>query len=165
MQSSLPASDLERWTWKIEKGLSHQAPDLSYREKFQNVLKQQAKPIDLRTAGELIGLSDHGFDSFRRSVQRDRACMRWATDGVGQGKRVLFWMPMDIRGPGSAVEQELISANLVDLETNAENKGGVPPRDTHPVRENTKSVQVTPNPLQEQEPELGKSTPLSLIHI
>ena len=142
------------WEWTLQKDLSHQAPDLSHRERFQNLLKQQDRPIDLRTAGELIGLSDREFDSFRRSVQRDRACMRWA-QGSGQGKRAMFWMGLEMRGPGFSVQPGLISDNLANLDTNPENGVGVARTLSHPIYETGKSVQVTPNPLQEQDSELG----------
>ena len=116
------------WEWTLQKDLSHQAPDLSHRKRFQSLLKQQQRPIDLRTAGELIGTCS-AIGSLILSAGRCRGIAP-VCDGLtkvsGQGPRPrrcsgCHWR--SARLPGGSVQPGLISPDLGHLDTKNRKRG------------------------------------------
>ena len=114
------------WQWALKADLSHMAPDLNWRKRFNNLLLMQSQPISFRDAGESMELTESELHSMRNSVLRDRSLMRWADGQVRQGATTRFWIPWEYR-----------------LHTPGKNSRGVQTRETHPICEIDKSVEVS----------------------
>ena len=113
------------WEWGLQADLSHMAPDLNWRQRFKNLLLLQSQPISFRDAGELMGLSEQELHSMRNSVLRHRSLMRWADGLVRKGITTRFFIPPEYR-----------------LHTSGQKQTGVETRDSHPIYEIDKSVEV-----------------------
>lgn len=114
------------WEWGLQADLSLMAPDLNWRQRFKNLLLLQSQPITFRDAGELMELSEQELHSMRNSVLRDRSLMRWADGPVRKGTTARFFIPYEYR-----------------LHTSGQKQAGVEIRDSHPIYETDKSVEVT----------------------
>lgn len=119
------------WEWKLVGDLSHMAPDLTWRERFYNLLLMQSQPITFRDAGELMGLGQSELHSMRNSVLKDRSLMRWSQGKVKQGAQTKFFVPVEVRPEGTQ-----------HLNTSDQNQAGVVRRDSHPIGVIDKSMEV-----------------------
>lgn len=97
-QKGLDGSD-EGWHWRMDADLSFMAVDLTWRQKFIALLRLQQMPITFQDAGRQMHLEDKEFQSIRKSVSGDGACMRWAEKKTAQSVATTFWMPLEMRGP------------------------------------------------------------------
>ena len=122
------------WKWSIQADLSHMAPDLNWRQRFNNLLLMQTQPITFRDAGELMQLSESELHSMRNSVLRDRSLMRWADGPIRRGSTTRFFIPPEFR-----------------LHTSEQKDQGVQIRETHPIYEIDKSMEVDKEDCHRQE--------------
>jgi len=136
------------WSWKLEADLSHMAPDQKWRDRFQNLLKQQEQPIGLREAAELMGLSSDEEKTLRSSVGRDTACRRWLTQKPRQGVPGLYFMPHEFRNGSNHLQQK------------HQNKSGVQTRETHPLKKGVEMLEVGVKPFEREgiEPQTNPKT-------
>ncbi|CAK27599.1 Uncharacterized protein with a Hexameric Replicative Helicase RepA-like domain [Synechococcus sp. RCC307] len=118
------------WTWSLESDLSHMAPDQKWRTRFQNLLKQQDRPIGLRDAAALMDLTADEEKVLRNTVGRDTACRRWLTQKPRQGVPGLYFMSYEFRDETKHFKQ-----------TN-KNADGVQTRETHPCKEREEMLEA-----------------------
>ncbi|KZR85082.1 hypothetical protein PMIT1342_00002 [Prochlorococcus marinus str. MIT 1342] len=114
------------------------APEQKWRDRFQNLLKQQEQPIGLRDAAELMGLSSDEEKTLRSSVGRDTACRRWLTQKPRQGVPGLYFMPHEFRNGSNHLQQK------------HQNKSGVQTRETHPLKKGVEMLEVGVKPFERE---------------
>ena len=135
------------WTWTLDSDLSHMAPDQNWRTKFQNLLKLQEKPIGLRDAEQLLGLSSDEGKTLRSSVGRDTACRRWLVQKPRQGVAGLYFMPHEFRN---------------GFQQKPQKEEGVQTRETHPLIKEEEMLEVGEEGSSPLLPELLTTLPMGI---